>query len=109
MLALARSEEIHLCSAGLKGTGILPAYAKKDKLSHVAEIEPDPTSIGTTVLTNLVPDDIAFVLKAPGLHDAQPLGQKRVRNPQIEMRSFGSYLGHWERQDVVERECAVPI
>jgi hypothetical protein len=46
-------------------------YTKKQKLSHIAEIEADPPSVGTAVFADLVPDDVRLVGESPGLHNLE--------------------------------------
>ena len=67
MLALLARDQIDLGPAGVIRSH-LPARAKQDQLGHVAEIETDAAAIGAAVLSNLVPNQIGFVGKAPRLH-----------------------------------------
>ena len=108
MLAFARGEQIDLTTAGCKRARILPAHSKEDEFGHIAKIEPNPASIRTTILTNLVPDDVRLVVKAPGLHYRQAFRQKGVWTPQVKMRLLRGDVLDGKRLDIVERERAIP-
>ena len=46
---------------------------KEQQLGYVAEIEADPSAVWLTVLSDLLPDDISLVLKAPCVHNGQTI------------------------------------
>src|SRR5262249_35995901 len=65
----------------------------------IAEIEADPATIGAAVLSHFVPDDIAFVLEPPSIHDLQSPGKKRVWHPEIEMSGLIAMARNRHRTD----------
>lgn len=72
VLFLSSGDDVDLTPPWLERSQ-LTFYTKKQKLSHVPEIETDSSAVRTSVFPHLVPDDIRLVGKAPCLHDRQPL------------------------------------
>jgi hypothetical protein len=68
MLPLARSKIIHLRAARIQCPSVFASNAKQENFSDVPEIEADTTTVRAAVFANLMPDNIALVLKTPRLH-----------------------------------------
>src|SRR6267142_2478088 len=102
MFALAGCKKIYLPPTRSKGARVLAAHAKQDQLGVIAEIETNATPIRATILAHLVPDDVGFVIETPRLHDGEAFGQKRIRAPQIQVRSWRNEFPDWKRDDLVE-------
>lgn len=88
MLSFAAGKKVNLPSSRCKGSGILATHPKEDELGYVPEIETDATAVRAAVLSDLVPDEVAFVFESPGFHNRDTIGQQRVRNPKIQVGSF---------------------
>src|SRR5262245_4321138 len=107
VLALARRQQIHLPPSRRQRARVLATHAEQNELGHVAEIEADPAPVGAAILAHLVPDDVGLVAEAPCLHHREPVGQERVRAPQIEVRSRRGELVDRQRHDLRERHGAI--
>src|SRR6185437_12084286 len=109
MLALAATKIIDLPATGRQRSRILAAHAEQDQLGNVAKVETDTAPIGASILTYLVPDEIALVLKTPCLHDMQSLGKESVRHPQIQVAHIGHPRRNRKTFYLIERERVVPL
>src|SRR5262249_15670645 len=107
VLALARRQQIHLPPSRRQRARVLATHAEQNELGHVAEIEADPAPARPPILAPLVPDDVGLVAEAPCLHHREPVGQERVRAPQIEVRSRRGELVDRQRHDLRERHGAI--
>src|ERR1043166_3433135 len=107
MLTLACSEQIHLPSAWRERPRILAADSEEDQLSHIAEIEPNAAAIRSTIFSDLVPNNIGFVIEAPRLHHREPFRQQGVRTPQVKMRGIGCDIADRQHLDFIELHRAV--
>lgn len=58
---------------------------KQEQFSYVSEVKSDASSVRSTVLPALGPDNVGDVAEAPCFHDFQTIRQKRIGHPQIEM------------------------
>ena len=58
---------------------------KEDEFCDVAVIETDTTTVRTAIFSDLEPNDIRFVFKAPLLHCLKPPRQKRIGTPKVEV------------------------
>ena len=74
-----------------------------------AEIEADAAPVGTAVLADLVPDDVALVFEAPGRKHPQAFGEERVGHPQVEVCGIFDDRGYGQRQNVVQRHRRVAV
>jgi hypothetical protein len=88
MFTFAGCHEIDLPSAGRKSPSVLPPHAEKEDFGYISEVETDPSAVWAAVFPNFVPYDIALVLKPPSPHYFNPIRQKRVRNPEVKMRTY---------------------
>ena len=85
VLSFARFNHVHLASRRRKrphGT----SNTEKNELGDVSEVESHTPAVRTAVFAPLGPDDVGDITEPPGLHDLQPLGQKGVGNPKIQVR-----------------------
>ncbi len=71
MFSFATLDHINLATSGIKRSRILPSNPKKQKLSHISEVKSDTSTIGPTILTDFVPDDVRNVTEAPLIHYAE--------------------------------------
>lgn len=78
MLSLSARYIIDLRASRLKSAGVLAPDAKQYEFGHVPEIEADSATVGTSVLSNLVPNYVAFVPKALCLIASMPSGGTSV-------------------------------
>src|SRR5438105_1212180 len=58
VLALAGREQIDLPPSGRESAGISSLYTKQDQLGDIAEVKSDTPAIRTTILANLMPNEI---------------------------------------------------
>lgn len=63
MFPLAGGEVIHLAPPSRAGPSIFAARTKEYQLGDIAEVEADPATVTTAILSDLMPDDIGFVSK----------------------------------------------
>src|SRR5882672_7948850 len=102
MFTFARCKKIYLPPTWSKRARVLTAHAKQDQFGNIAEIETDATPIRAAIFAHLVPDDVGFVIETPCLHDGEAFGQKRIRAPEIQVRSWRNEFPDWKRHDLVE-------
>ena len=107
VFALAGGHQVDLPPPRRQRARVLAARAEQHDLGHVAEIEPHAAPVRPAVLADLVPDDVGLVLKPPRRQHPQPVGQQRIRDPEIAMRPRLQIIGHRQRADVVERQRVV--
>src|ERR1044072_1261715 len=107
MLTLSRCEQIHLPTARRESSRILAADPEQNQLRDISELETDASSIRAAVFTNLVPNDIRFVVEAPRFHHREAFRQQRVRTPQIKVRRIGSDVAHRQGPNLVELHRSV--
>lgn len=107
MFALLLGDEIHLPPPRRQRARVLAANAEQDDFRDIAKIEADAPTVGAAVLACLVPDQVRLVRETPRLHHFEPVRQKRVGNPQVEMRSRGRDVLHGKRADLRQRHRAV--
>lgn len=69
VLSYERKELVDLTAAGLKRPRGLSPYAKQDHLRHIAKIEPHATPVRSTILTNLVPNQVGLVGEIPSIEN----------------------------------------
>lgn len=100
MLTLTGLDHVDLAATGVERAGVLAARAEQDDLGHITEIEAYASTVRTTVLADLVPDQVRFVGEAPSFHHSKAIRQKSVWHPHIEMRSFGRTAGNRQCADV---------
>jgi len=74
VFTLSRADNIYLTAARVQRPH-LAANTEEQKLRHIAEIEADAPSVRSAILADLVPNDVRFVLKAPGLHHCETFSQ----------------------------------
>jgi hypothetical protein len=72
VLLLSADDNVNLPTTRRKGPKVA-LHTEEQKLGHVAEVEADAPSIGTTIFANLVPYDVGFVTESPGLHNMKGL------------------------------------
>lgn len=75
MLSLSRGDGVYLTATRWQGARVLASNAEQDQFGDVAKVKTDSTPVRATVLSDLLPDDVAFVGKAPRSHDCEPLWQ----------------------------------
>ena len=109
MLTFTSVHDVHLRSTWLERPSILAARTEKKDFSYVAEIKTNPASIWPAILADLLPDDIRLVFEAPSVQYSQPIGQQSIRDPKVQVCSFGSGFGDWQSLDVIQRQGAVSI
>src|SRR6185312_4677103 len=109
MFPFACGEVIYLPPSRGKRASIFPAYAKQKDFGYVTKVEANTASVGATVFSYLVPNDVGLVAEAPRLHDGQPFGQKRVRHPKIKVRYVRSNIGNRQRLNSLKRQRIVSI
>ena len=95
MLPLTGREQIYLAPSRRQRPSILAFDTKQKKLGDIPEVEADAPAIRTAVLPNLVPDDVRFVLEAPGRKNEQALFQKGIRDPQVQVTWRRGDLSNW--------------
>ena len=89
MLSFALRDYVGLSATRSERTQA-PFYAEKHHFSDVTEVEPNTAAIGSAVFSHLVPDDIGFIGKPPGLEEMQTFREKRIWAPEVNMASvFG--------------------
>jgi hypothetical protein len=66
VLAFTRLDDVHLTPPRWKRACISVAGAKQQQLGGVSEIKADTSAIWSTILADLVPDQVGFVGKPPG-------------------------------------------
>ena len=81
VLPLSAAKIIHLSTTPFEGPGILASYAEQNQLGHIAEVEANTASVGSTILSNLVPNQVAFVLKAPGFQYGDAVWKESIGDP----------------------------
>jgi len=69
--------------------------AEQDYLCYVAEVEAHPTTVWASIFADFVPNDVGLVGKAPRLHDAKGLGEKRIGTPQVQVAFLCRDLPDW--------------
>ena len=109
VFALHRLNDIDLTSSGRKCPCILSAYPEENNFRGVAEIEANATSIGAAVFSDFMPDDVAFVLKSPRCHHAQPFGKERIRNPKVQVGRFDTDTSNRKVTNCVEGHCVITV
>lgn len=102
VLALPRLDHVDLAAARRLGAGVPPAGAEQDQLGDVAEVEADAAPIRAAILADFVPDEVGFVLESPSFHNPQPLRQKGIWNPHIQMGRLGRAAGDGQGTNVRE-------
>src|SRR6185312_2785350 len=107
MFSLPRGKIVHLSSSRLKRTCVLTANAEQKNLSDVTEVEPNTPTVRSSIFPDFVPDEIAFVLKAPGLHDFEAFWKERVWYPKVEMANRSRCMDYGQRLDLLERHRGV--
>lgn len=60
---------VWLSSSSSSCANILSPYSKETYLRYVSKVEANTSSIGATIFTDLVPNDIGFVSKTPPSHN----------------------------------------
>jgi hypothetical protein len=75
MFPLATAQIVHLSPSRPESPRVLSANAEQHKLRNVSEVKSHAASIRASVFADLVPNDVAFVVKAPGIQnlDRQPV------------------------------------
>ena len=107
MFPLAGGKEVYLTTGGRKRAGRAASDAEEKKFGNVPEIVADATGVGSAVLTNLVPEKVRLVLKAPSREDIEPTRKERVRNPEITVGGRAGEGLYGEGSDLIEREGGV--
>jgi len=85
VLPLSCGKEIDLPSSGRKRPCVPSAHAEQQDLGHVTEVESNASAVGAAVLSDLVPDDVGFVVESPCFHHFEPFGQHGIGAPKVKM------------------------
>jgi len=107
MLSLPATKVIYLGSTGFERTRMFSADTEQQKLSDVAKIEANPTTVRSAVLADFVPDKVALVSETPSAHNRDALRQKSIWDPQVQVANLSSGLLHGQSLDVIQRHCVV--
>ena len=71
------------------------------------KIEAHAATIQSTILSDLMPDQIALVLKTPCRHHRQTLWQQSIGNPQIQVRTLSNNGLDRQPLDIIKRHSSV--
>jgi len=88
MLSFAAREVVHLGATGFQGSSVLATNAEEHEFGNISKVETNPSPVGSAILADFVPNDIAFVSEAPCVHNLNAKRQQCVRHPQIKMARF---------------------
>ena len=80
MLAFSRLDDVHLAAAGSQRSH-RAADSEENEFRRVAKVEPDTAAVWSSVLPDLVPDEVRLVGEPPGFHHGQTLSEQCVGYP----------------------------
>ena len=100
VLALARVNHVDLTASRGERACVLAPHAKQQKFSGISEVEADASTIGPSVLANLVPNEIGLVLETPRCQHLESVRQQSVGHPEVQMSSVAAHLGNGQGTDL---------
>jgi hypothetical protein len=102
VFSLTGRNHVNLAASRTKCSSISSSDTEENKLGHIAEIKSDASTVGSPVLSDLVPNEIRLVGESPTFQDRQTFRKEGVWDPEIEVGHVFAEIRNRQRHYVIE-------